>query len=36
MPEYAKNKPAGFKNTVEKVAIVGVSIPFDSTPIHSS
>jgi hypothetical protein len=26
MPEYAKNQPAGFKNAIERVAIVGVSI----------
>ena len=24
MAEYAKSKPAGFKNAIEKVAIVGV------------
>lgn len=26
MPEYAKNQPAGFKNAVERVAIVGVGV----------
>jgi hypothetical protein len=24
MPEYAKSQPTGFKNAVERVAIVGV------------
>jgi hypothetical protein len=31
MPKYAKNQPAGFKNAVEKVAIVGVGISLKST-----
>ena len=26
MTQYANNQPAGFKNTIERVAIVGVSI----------
>lgn len=26
MPEYAKNQSAGFKNSIERVAIVGVRI----------
>lgn len=25
MPKYAKNQPVGYKNTIERVAIVGVS-----------
>ena len=25
MPQYAKNQPAGFKNQIETIAIVGVS-----------
>jgi hypothetical protein len=31
MPEYAKNQPAGFKNAVERVAIVGVGISLKNT-----
>ena len=31
MAEYAKNQPAGFTNVIEKVAVVGVSIPFNTT-----
>lgn len=31
MPEYAKDQPIGFKNAIERVAIVGVrkSISYD-------
>lgn len=32
MSEYAKNKPAGFKNAIEKVAIVGVCIILEEVP----
>lgn len=31
MPKYAKDQPAGFKNAIERVAVVGVSKPFNST-----
>lgn len=31
MPEYAKNQPAGFKNAVERVAVVGVCIASNRT-----
>jgi hypothetical protein len=31
MPEYAKDQPTGFKNAIEKVAIVGVSTPLPTT-----
>ena len=30
MPEYAKNQPAGFKNAIERVAVVGVGISLNS------
>jgi hypothetical protein len=28
MPKYAKNQPVGFKNAIERVAIVGVRDPI--------
>lgn len=31
MPKYAKDQPAGFKNAIERVAIVGVSEPVNNT-----
>ena len=31
MPKYAKNQSVGFKNAIERVAIVGVSKPFNNT-----
>ena len=31
MPKYAKNQPVGFKNVIERVAIVGVSKPLNTT-----
>jgi hypothetical protein len=34
MPEYAKNQPAGFKNAVERVAIVGVGVSLRQHHIH--
>ena len=34
MPEYAKNQPAGFKNAVERVAIVGVGVSLQQHHTH--
>jgi hypothetical protein len=34
MPEYAKNQPSGFKNAVERVAIVGVGVSLQQHHIH--
>jgi hypothetical protein len=34
MPEYAKNQPAGFKNAVERVAIVGVGVSLQQHHMH--
>lgn len=31
MPKYAKNQSVGFKNAIERVAIVGVSKRFNNT-----
>lgn len=31
MPKYAKDQPIGFKNTIERVAIVGVSEHLNNT-----
>ena len=31
MPKYAKNQPVGFKNGIERVAIVGASKPLNTT-----
>ena len=36
MPEYAKNRPAGFKNAVERVAIVGVGVSLQHHHIHNN
>lgn len=36
MPEYAKNQPAGFKNAVERVAIVGVGVSLQQHYIHNN
>jgi hypothetical protein len=30
MPKYAKNQSVDFNNATERVAIVGVSTPFDN------
>lgn len=32
--KYAKDQPAGYKNTIERVAIVGVSKCLNITTIH--
>ena len=36
MPQYAKNQPAGFKNAIERVAIVGVGISLQQHSIHNN
>jgi hypothetical protein len=30
MPKYAKDQPIGFKNAIERVAIVGASTPLNN------
>lgn len=36
MPEYAKNQPTGFKNIIERVAIVGVSISLQQHDMNNN
>jgi hypothetical protein len=36
MPEYAKNQPVGFKNAIERVAIVGVGASLHQNHINNN
>lgn len=36
MPQFAKNQSVYFKNTIERVAIVGVSTPLDNKRIQQN
>ena len=36
MLRYAKNQPAGFKNVIERVAIVGVSTPLSTHHLNTN
>lgn len=36
MPKYAKNQSVGFKNAIERVAIVGVGKPISHHHVYSN